>query len=460
VSVKKYDRGSKEIRAEISDESTAISGGSTGAVPFQSAPSTTNFIAPTSANQVLSSTSSTGVSWGAVPSLNLIPSYISFIAFSTSSPRTALSTDGVTWSEVVNPFTGFPDDFGSVYAQGQFVVVTNSAIAYRSTDGITWVTSSLPASRQWKGLAYGRNTYVAIARGSNSAATSTNGITWTARTLSAGTFYSSITYGNNVFVAAPGVNASSAASYSTDGVTWTASTLPSSITWSRIAFGAGVFAIASESGATAYSTNGITWTAGSTTSNTTSLVYGHAGFVGAGGSNQAIRSTDGITWTSNSVGGVFSTSPIMYGGGRYIILENFSSTGRYTFSTNGTTWTVGTSSLLSATWRSSVTTPLLTTPRRITGEFITSDLPTLTIFDNDKWVNLNTTQNHVITLPSPGISGRELVIKQNANFTVSSASANVLPLTSTTPGTAILSGAGKYARLVSDGFFWVIMEAN
>jgi hypothetical protein len=87
-------------------------------------------------------------------------------------------------------------------------------------------------------------------------------------------------------------------------------------------------------------------------------------------------------------------------------------------------------------------------------------LPTLTIFDNDRWVNLNTTQNHVITLPSPGISGREIVIKQTANFTVSSASANVLPLTSTTPGTAILSGAGKYARLVSDGFFWVIMEAN
>lgn len=56
--------------------------------------------------------------------------------------------------------------------------------------------------------------------------------------------------------------------------------------------------------------------------------------------------------------------------------------------------------------------------------------------------------------------GRWLSVKQIAAFAVSSASSNVVPLGSTTAGTAILSGAGKWAILQSDGTNWIIMAAN
>ena len=80
----------------------------------------------------------------------------------------------------------------------------------------------------------------------------------------------------------------------------------------------------------------------------------------------------------------------------------------------------------------------------------------------DSEIVINSTANHTITLPTPSTTfpGRKLRIKQLAAFTVASASANVAPLTSATPGTAILSGAGKYADLVSDGTSWIIMAAN
>jgi hypothetical protein len=49
------------------------------------------------------------------------------------------------------------------------------------------------------------------------------------------------------------------------------------------------------------------------------------------------------------------------------------------------------------------------------------------------------------------------------NLVSSSSSAGALgvqPLTSTTAGTTIVSGAGKFAQLVSNGTNWVIMSAN
>lgn len=65
-----------------------------------------------------------------------------------------------------------------------------------------------------------------------------------------------------------------------------------------------------------------------------------------------------------------------------------------------------------------------------------------------------------LTLPSPaGNSGRWLWLK-TITSSVASASSNVVPLTSTTAGTAILSGGGKWALLQSDATNWIIMTAN
>jgi len=80
---------------------------------------------------------------------------------------------------------------------------------------------------------------------------------------------------------------------------------------------------------------------------------------------------------------------------------------------------------------------------------------------NDTALIFNTTASSTLTLPAAATyPGKTVMLKQIAAFTVVSASANVVPLGSTTAGTAILSGAGKFAYLVSDGTNWVTMMSN
>lgn len=67
-----------------------------------------------------------------------------------------------------------------------------------------------------------------------------------------------------------------------------------------------------------------------------------------------------------------------------------------------------------------------------------------------------------VTLPAAAnFPGREISLRTIAAFTVVSASSNVVPLAGGAAGTAILAAtAGKWARLISDGSAWQIMEAN
>jgi len=73
-----------------------------------------------------------------------------------------------------------------------------------------------------------------------------------------------------------------------------------------------------------------------------------------------------------------------------------------------------------------------------------------------------TTTNCTLTLPAASSnSGRILHLKNITGNSVTSASSNVVPLSSATPGTAILAAsAGKYAMLQSDGTNWITMLSN
>lgn len=67
-----------------------------------------------------------------------------------------------------------------------------------------------------------------------------------------------------------------------------------------------------------------------------------------------------------------------------------------------------------------------------------------------------------VTLPTAAnFKGREIYLKVTAATAITSASSNVVPLATTTAGTAILAAtAGKWCRLVSDGTNWVTMSGN
>ena len=72
------------------------------------------------------------------------------------------------------------------------------------------------------------------------------------------------------------------------------------------------------------------------------------------------------------------------------------------------------------------------------------------------------TNNCTVTMPSASTyPGRILHVKNISAITVNSASSNIVPLSTATAGTTILSAsAGKWAMLQSDGTNWVIMASN
>lgn len=84
-----------------------------------------------------------------------------------------------------------------------------------------------------------------------------------------------------------------------------------------------------------------------------------------------------------------------------------------------------------------------------------------TLADTENWLICNGTGTITVTLPAASSwTGREVMIKTIAAFTVVSASSNVVPLAGGAAGTAILAAtAGAWATLVSDGTNWIIMQA-
>jgi hypothetical protein len=89
---------------------------------------------------------------------------------------------------------------------------------------------------------------------------------------------------------------------------------------------------------------------------------------------------------------------------------------------------------------------------------------TYTVLDSDSWIMVNNSAGTTtITLPTPSdFTGRELFIKTTQNQAVVSNTSNVVGLLATiSTGTSILDATdGKWATLVSDGTYWIIMQAN
>ena len=84
-----------------------------------------------------------------------------------------------------------------------------------------------------------------------------------------------------------------------------------------------------------------------------------------------------------------------------------------------------------------------------------------TLGTTENFVVCNGTGSITVTFPTASAStGRVVWIKTIAAQTVVSASSNVLPIGTATPGTAILAAsAGANAMLVCDGTNWVIMTS-
>lgn len=84
-----------------------------------------------------------------------------------------------------------------------------------------------------------------------------------------------------------------------------------------------------------------------------------------------------------------------------------------------------------------------------------------TLADNEGWViNNKSGSTCTVTLPAASSSGGRAVTFKNLQAqALVSASSNVAPIGSASPGTAILAASvGAWATLVSDGSNWVVMQ--
>jgi hypothetical protein len=231
-----------------------------------------------------------------------------YVAVGLALNTAAYSTDGQTWLTSSLPYTGLWSRVR--YVNGQFIAFAELGKAARSVNGLSWSAITMPRTDvDWRDVTYGNGKYVAIANGGTAAATSTDGITWTPQTLPEGAEWNSIKYGKGKFVvAAQSDSTITNLLYSTTGLTgsWTIGSVPSGIV--ALAYGNNRFvAIAGGyiGANTSYtSVDGVTWSGAVTipTANWQDLTYGQGLFMAvATGTNTVITSQDGITWTTQSI---------------------------------------------------------------------------------------------------------------------------------------------------------------
>jgi hypothetical protein len=230
----------------------------------------------------------------------------------------------------------------------------SSGVAYvcESTDGNTWIKRTVytgllsgvdyPVDIAWNGTHYvvGRSATTSVYR-------STDLITWTTSTLPSSNFIRTITYAAGLFVAP--TNAYYAWT-SPDGATWTQRTIDLTANgvngWRDIIYANSKF-VACGPSYFAVSSDGITWATyakASTSSTFYSISYAYGKYIAVGGTispaNSAFidTSSDGITWTQQTLSSPIPVANgITFDGTNILVISDYSG---YITSTNATTWTV------------------------------------------------------------------------------------------------------------------------
>jgi hypothetical protein len=232
-------------------------------------------------------------------------------------------------------------------------------------------------------------------------------------------------------------------------------------------------------------------TNGSATPTAGAVAYGSGtayAFTAAGTTNQALLSAGAGTPTWNTL---TSGTSILYGNGSGLFSNVTIGSGVSfvggTLSATGSGGTVTSVSVVSANGfagtSSGGTTPALTLSTTVTGilkgngtaisaavantdyvplSTVLTKTADYTITNTDTWI-INNKTGSALTLTFPAASawpGRSITVKNMQAQLVNSASSNIVPIDSTTAGTAILLNViGNWATMVSDGANWIIMQA-
>lgn len=225
-------------------------------------------------------------------------------------------------------------------------------------DAGTWTTHSIGEAGNWRGIAYGNGTFVAMA---HQPATSGDGINWTVQSGSpASTVSGSIAFGNNLFVVSSQGGWTRDVWTSPDGINWTThnNSLPPSAPYlGAMIFDGSQFVGVGGAGAIITSPDGVNWTeqTSSVTTDFTDIAYGNGRYVAVGGwgvsSHPVVTSTDAVNWTAVPSASVFNSSwnSVAYGNGLFVA-KSYGGGPSFMYSSDGENWQAGNSGTYGTWW--------------------------------------------------------------------------------------------------------------
>jgi hypothetical protein len=199
-------------------------------------------------------------------------------------------------------------------------------------------------------------------------------------------------------------------------------------------------------------------TNGTATPTANGVAYGTGtayAFTAAGTTGQVLTATTGSapTWAAPATSGTVTSVSVVSANGLAGTVATATTTPAITLSTTVTGLLKGNGTAISAAVANIDYVPLSTVLTK------TADY---TITGTDTWI-INNKTGSALTLTFPAASswtGRYITVKNMQAQAVNSASSNIVPLDSTSAGTAILLAVvGNWATMVSDGTNWVIMQA-
>lgn len=240
--------------------------------------------------------------------------------------RLCVSSDGINWTSSI--LVDSNTNFNSITFDGTYFIMAgsgpSSGVGYRSLDGVTWTTISLPITSpsQFSNVAIisSANGRVFLSNQTTIYYSTNSGTSWTVGTRDASLSPSPIkatAYLSGTYVGADGL----CFFYSTNGVNWTR-VLDPAVPFGYPATNGSLFVGLNGNGMSYYtSTNGSTWVTGAT-GRPASVSRGYGPLHYAGGKFiaftrnipdfQMMSSSDGTTWTYSQMSDPFPR----YSGGR------------------------------------------------------------------------------------------------------------------------------------------------
>jgi hypothetical protein len=217
--------------------------------------------------------------------------------------------------------------------------------------------------------------------------------------------------------------------------------------------------VAGTSGGIVYFSSASTWASSAALTQYGVVYGGGAGATpvatAAGTTGQVLTATTGgaPTWAAPATSGTVTSVSVVSANGFAGTVATATTTPAITLTTTITGLLKGNGTAISAAVANTDYVPLSTVLTK------TADY---TITNTDTWI-INNKTGSALTLTFPAASawtGRSITVKNMQAQLVNSASSNIVPIGSTTAGTAILLNVvGNWATMVSDGTNWIIMQA-